>query len=340
MTECTRFKERINRPEVATYAMGKRAGHDIGFYWRLWRLLRSLQPNIVHTRNIGTLECALIARLAGVKLLVHGEHGRDSLDLHGTNIKYIWLRRFMQSIVKQFITVSKDLRSWLVDSVNIPADKVAQIYNGVDENRFSPARAGRMRDTLRAEQGWQGCFVLGTVGQMRAEKDTLNLVRAFIILIEQHPHLRDDARLVLVGDGPLRLEVEQLLAQHNLQSLCWLCGEIDDIPAVLGMLDLFVLPSKAEGIANTILEAMASGLPILATDVGGNGELVQVGNTGMLVPAEDAQALADGMCFYIEHQDQAKLHGQHGRARIEAEFSLAKMVQRYQSVYDQLLGRT
>jgi glycosyltransferase involved in cell wall biosynthesis len=126
------------------------------------------------------------------------------------------------------------------------------------------------------------------------------------------------------------------LREAGLAERAWLCGERADVPDILRSLDLFVLPSLAEGISNTILEAMATGLPVVATRVGGNAELVDDGRTGTLVPAADADAMASAMVDYAADAGRARAHGLAGRERALARFSLERMVQDYEALYDRL----
>ena len=146
-------------------------------------------------------------------------------------------------------------------------------------------------------------------------------------------------RLVLAGEGPLRPEVEGLLQQAGVRELAWFAGERADIPAFLRGLDCFVLPSLAEGISNTILEAMACGLPVVATRVGGNGELVEDGVTGRLVSAADTGAAARAIIAYFNEPAMARRHGKAGRQRVEQRYSLECMVDNYHRLYWRLLRR-
>ena len=141
----------------------------------------------------------------------------------------------------------------------------------------------------------------------------------------------------MVGDGPLLARVRATLAEGGVAELCWLPGERTDIPAIMRGLHAFVLPSRGEGISNTILEAMASGLPVVATDVGGNAELVSHGRTGEIVPAADPSALATSLLRLADNPALAQTMGQAGRAEAERHFSLAAMVSGYQGLYDQQL---
>jgi glycosyltransferase involved in cell wall biosynthesis len=141
----------------------------------------------------------------------------------------------------------------------------------------------------------------------------------------------------MVGDGPLRTETERILEQGGVRDLAWLPGERADIPDVLRGLDLFILPSLAEGISNTILEAMATALPVVATRVGGNGELIEEGLTGELVPSADPDAMAGAILGYFRDPRLARRHGKAGRNRVERQFSLVRMVAEYDRLYRRLL---
>jgi glycosyltransferase involved in cell wall biosynthesis len=145
---------------------------------------------------------------------------------------------------------------------------------------------------------------------------------------------------MLVGEGSLRAPIETLLAETGLADQVWLAGARDDVPALMAAMDLFVLPSLAEGISNTILEAMACGLPVVATRVGGNAELVVEGRTGALVERANPAAMAAALAGYVHDPERRREHGAAARQRIEEGFSLAGMVARYTDLYDELSGRT
>jgi sugar transferase (PEP-CTERM/EpsH1 system associated) len=335
LTDHTQFASRVSIPDVTLVDLNKREGVDLGWYWRLWTVLRQLNPAIVHTRNFPTLEAQAVAFAAGVRARVHGEHGRDVHDPTGTNLKHLFLRRALDSFVNQYVTVSRDLATWLQDCVHVDGARVAQIYNGVDSSVFAPgvppSHPPGAPDWLRHR------FVVGTVGRMASIKNQTLLARAFAQAIREHPELRAEVGLVMVGDGTLRRECAEVLALEGLSDLSWLPGERDDVARLMRSFNLFVLPSVAEGISNTILEAMASSLPVIATRVGGNPELVEEGVTGELIPAGDRTALADAIRFYVCDREAARRHGRNGRLRVEREFSVEMMVKRYQGLYGALV---
>lgn len=349
LTEVTDFRQRIQRDDVQYISLRKPPGHLFKLFPRLVRIIRELRPAIVHSRNLAALEVALPAWWAGVPVRIHGEHGRDMGDLDGSNKTYQWVRRAYSPCVSHWVALSRDLQDYLTGRVGIAPRKVAQIYNGVDAERFHPAEAvPHAGHAIPSAPSLSDCpfdrpqhWLVGTVGRMQAVKDQTLLARAFVRALEIAPELRPRLRLAMVGDGPLRAQSLDLLAQAGAAELAWLPGERHDIPELLRRFDCFVLPSLAEGVSNTLLEAMASGLPAIATQVGGNPELVEEGASGWLVPAGDAARLAEAIVAAARAPAAAQRAGAAGRAAVERRFSLDAMIGAYRSLYDHLLsGKT
>jgi len=338
LTEVTDFRKRILRDDVQFISLHKPPGHGIWLFPKMFRLFRQLRPAIVHSRNLAALEAQLPAWLAGVAIRVHGEHGRDVGDLDGSNVTYQRVRRFYRPFVSYYLALSRDLAEYLTGIIRVPQNKVLQVYNGVDSVRFHPAPSDLTVTGCPFSR--QEHWLLGTVGRMQTVKDQPTLTRAFIRALAINPDLKARLRLVMVGDGPLRAECLQLLEQAGVSDLAWLPGERNDIPEIMRSLDCFSLPSLAEGISNTILEAMASGLPVIATDVGGNADLVVAGKTGEIIPAADPEAMAMQIVKLATQPDVARSMGLAGRETIEQKFSMTAMVAAYQGTYDKLLHRT
>ncbi len=336
LSEVTDFRQRLRRSDVECFALHKPPGHGARLYPRIWRLLRRLRPAIVHTRNLAALEMQPAAWAAGVPVRLHGEHGRDMDDLDGSNRHYQRVRRLYAPFVQRYVALSQDLEGYLVQRVGIDADRIVQIYNGVDAERFAPRREGVRADT-GSPFAAPGHFVFGSVGRMQTVKHQTLLARAFVKALELAPELREFARLVIVGDGPLRAECQAVLEAARASALAWLPGERSDVPEQMRGFDAFVLPSLAEGISNTILEAMATGLPVIATAVGGNGELVGAGRCGHLVPSDDVDAMARVMVATARDPAAAAALGRAARAEVETRFSLQAMVNAYHGVYDDAL---
>lgn len=333
LTDYSDFRRRITAQPVEFHALHRAPGHGFGWTLRLWKLLRSLKPDLVHTRNLAALEAQFVAAAAGIRATVHGEHGRDVFDLYGQNWKYNLLRRAAQPFVSNYIAVSRDLETWLRLAIRVPPRKLHHIYNGVDSEKFHP------REGARPAFAHPDSIVFGSVGRMAAVKDYPTLTRAFIQLVRQQPERAARARLVIVGEGPARKTCLDLLQAAGLAHLAWLPGARDDIADIMQVLDVFVLPSKNEGISNTILEALASGLPVIATAVGGNLELVEAGVNGMLVQPGDVGGMAQALLAYLDAPARIAEQGASARQQAQQRFSIPVMAEAYAAVYDQTLQR-
>lgn len=326
------FVQRLHRDDVIVREIRKRPGKDPGHYARLWRTLRALGPAVVHTRNIGTLEAGMVARLGVTRHVVHGEHGFDVHDLHGRNSRYRRLRRLASPFVRKFLCVSRQIATWLEHDVGLPAAKLEQIYNGVDTDKFTPERRAEARGRLRA-LGVAAPFVVGSVGRLEPVKNPGELVAAFARQCED-ADFRAGAQLVMVGDGSLGPALREDVAARGIEDRVHLLGARDDVADLLPGFDAFVLPSLNEGISNTILEALACGVPVIASRVGGNDELFDEPDHGAFYASGDVDAL--GACLARFRSDEVARARQSREARehVLRRFSLSRMIERYEAVYD------
>jgi len=338
MTEVGQFRGRVQRDDVQFYALHKPPGQGLRIAPQLARLLSEIHPALVHTRNLGALEMSLPAAWARVPVRVHGEHGWDTNDPDGRSLKCRLVRRMYRPFVHRYVALSRQLQRYLSDAVGVPTERIEQIYNGVDTQLFRPAPTQR---TVIAGSPFTDpdLWLVGTVGRLQAIKDQMLLVRAFMRALDLDATARRRMRLVMVGDGPLRPQIEQALRSSGHAALAWVAGERTDVPEVMRGLDEFVLPSRAEGISNTILEAMATALPIVATAVGGNDELLDDGVTGRLVPAGDVDALARAMLDDLSDVARARQRGAAARQAVQRRFSLEGMVASYGDLYERLLTK-
>ena len=327
LTDYTEFAQKITQPGVQIFSLHKKPGLSLGTHFALWKLLRRLHPSVLHTYNLAAIEYHFLAALAGVPLRIHAEHGRDASDPDGTNRKHNTLRRWLRPLIHRFVPVSADLQGWLRTVIGVAERKNTLVPNGVDTTMYSPAPAkGRHFPPY--------CFVIGTVGRVQDVKNHRGLVEAFILLREKLPAQRERLRLVIVGDGACLGAVRQQVADAGLNEFVWLPGASADIRNIMRTFSIFALSSIAEGTPVTILEAMSTGLPIVATRVGGIPEVVQHGRTGMLAPAGDNAALADALAFYVEHPTLLVEHGVAARRTAEARFSIDATVAAYLNLYD------
>lgn len=316
--------ERLLPPDTQLLELHKPPGNSPLFLLKLVRTLKSLQPAVVHTRDWGGTDGIIAARLAGIRQIVQGEHGWVVQDATGHNLKRLKIRRFLSRWVKEFTCVSKHQEKWLRDEVQIRTN-ITQIYNGVDTQTFCPGHGGMK---IRTEFGIpEDAFIIGIVGRLDPIKDHPTLFEAFAKLQKESP----ESRLLVIGDGSDRGRLESLAGNGVL-----FLGNRTDIPEILQALNVFVLPSLNEGISNTILEAMATGLPVIATDVGGNGELVEDGNTGVLVPVGASEAIASALLNYLKSDALCHAHGKNGRIKTRQSFSIENMVHSYEAVYQRV----
>ncbi|EIM02179.1 sugar transferase [Rhodanobacter thiooxydans] len=339
LTGCGALRHEIEHAVTACVSLGKKPGKDWSCYFRFWRALRALKPDLVQTYNIGTLDLAPLVKLAGVRRLVHAEHGRDAADPHGDNRTYHRLRRWMAPLVERYVAVSPDLRAWLTQRVGIRSSKVTYIANGIDTVPFDVPRLRFGARTLLGGFAPPGTMLVGNVARLDKVKDHAGLLLAFKLLREECESGNAACRLIIAGDGPQRGELEQQIVRLGLTETVRLLGNRSDVAQLLAECDVFALSSVAEGMPITLLEAMAAGLPVVATDVGGVASVIEDGVTGTLVPPGDPHALAAALHFYVADEPLRRRHGDAGRARVAAHFSLRSMVSAYVALYDELLGR-
>ena len=253
--------------------------------------------------------------------VVHGEHGTLQVKPHQ---RFLQRRAWLSA--DRVLSVSSRLAERMAAEMKLSVERITTIRNGVDLSRFNPGHraAARAALDLPAE-----ALVLGSVGRLVPVKDHATLLEAVALLKRD----RVDATLVLSGDGPLRDALLARAAALGIQNQVRLLGHRKDVEVVLAALDVFVLSSVSEGLSNTILEAMATGLPVVATRVGGADELVRDGETGLLVAPGSPREMAAALGRFVTDRAARRTMGAAGRDRVEAEFALSTMVQRYEALY-------
>jgi sugar transferase (PEP-CTERM/EpsH1 system associated) len=302
---------------------------------RLARILRECRADIVHSRNWGAIEAIPAARLAGVPVAIHSEHGYEVGMLDGLPLRQRVFRRMVYPMADAVFAVTEELRDYHARQAWTAPERMRVLYNGVDTERFAP-RPEAGREARRVLGLPPGAFVVGHVGRMVPIKDHGTLLRAAEQLVRKDV----DARVLLVGAGPelerVRRDVE---ASGELRGRVVLPGASDRIADLLAAMDVFVLPSLREGMSNTTLEAMASGLPVIATRVGGNPEVVDDGVSGWLFAPGDAGALAAFLLRLSSDAGLRRAAGEAGRRRAVERFGLERMLRDYRSLYLELAAR-
>jgi sugar transferase (PEP-CTERM/EpsH1 system associated) len=320
--------KKLLRRDVRLYECHRRAGNDPSLVLQLYRVFRRERPHIVHTHAWGTLcEGLLAARLARVPVVIHGEHGTLQLKPYQARVQ-----RLMWCRADRVLSVSSRLAERMAEGTGFPLERITVIRNGVDLSRFQAWDRAEARRALGLPA--EG-IIVGTAARLVPVKDQANLLHAFKRLADDGIEFTG----VIAGEGPLRGELEAQAAALGLQSRVRFLGHVPAIERVYGSLDIFVLSSKSEGLSNTILEAMASRVAVVATWVGGADELVEDGANGLLVPPEDAAALADAIGWLIRDDDLRQSMAVEGRRRALTRFTLDRMIRNYGNLY-WALGRT
>ena len=307
--------------------LNKKDGVNYKLFFRIAGLFKQEKVDIVHCHNFGALLYGSVgSRLARTSGTVYTAHGIYSSERLG-RLKFARLLP-----VDRILAVSADSREAMLAHGSMAPDAVETLPNGIDTTLFG-AKADSSE--LRAELGLPlDAPVFGIVARLSPEKMHSVLLDAMALLIKRVPN----AVLVIVGDGDIRADLEKHAAEIDVTSNVSFLGVRSDVHRLLQALDVFVLSSRAEGLSLTLLEAAAAGLPIVATDVGGNSEVVVDGQTGILVEPNNPSALAAAMERIATDPERGRSMGELGRARVNEFYSLDAMVKRYEAVYYDVLG--
>jgi L-malate glycosyltransferase len=325
--------EKLTGSAVSVREFHPKGGFDSvhGMYQmlRLAIFLRRGGFQIVHTHDLYSnplgISAAVIAR---VPVIISSQRDLSEFDWYKTGRK-VWLRR-LQNLSNAVLTNAAAIREALIKDDHFAPEKVRIIYNGVDVERF--ARGSRDRDWLVQGAGQEKWIVL--VGNMQSDvKGHPGLFAAATAIVREFPQ----TRFVLVGDGAQRKDFERQVTQLGLENHFSFLGRRNDVPQILACADIAVLPSKSEGLPNAVLEYLAAGLPTVASWVGGNAEIVENGKTGLLVPPEDASALAEALLRLLRDPDLAASLGKKGREYVVSQFSFQRMITSIDQLYGELL---
>ena len=289
----------------------------------LVRRFASRRPDVMHVHSGVWLKAARAARMAGVPRVVHTIHGLlDPEPWHSAVLK-----RFAARHTDTIVAVSEPLRHHLVEDVGVDAAKVQVILNGVDTSHFHP---GGDRAALRTRLGFAADGpVIGHVARLAAIKNQALLLDAFANVLRERP----SAALVIVGDGDERPRLESRIAERGIGDAVRLVGEVDDAAAFYRDFDVFALTSNNEGTSMSVLEAMASGVAVVATSVGGSPALLNHGDCGILVPPGDVDALTRSLLSLIADDVRRERLGHNGRLHVQRAYSADAMCRRYVEVY-------
>lgn len=295
-------------------------------------VLRNIRPHVLHTHSGVWLKAARAGRAARIPAMIHTEHGRGMPDPLVNRVFDHLASRMADTVVAVSEPVAARLRAGIVS----PRVPLVVIPNGIDTDRFRP-RGGA--ESLRPEWGIpDGAPVIGSIGRLEPVKNYELMVHSLAALLRQWDGQgAPQPVLVLVGDGSDRQPLERLVSELGLVDQVRLLGWRDDVHRLLDTFDVFSLSSRSEGLSMSLLEAMASGLPCVVTDVGGNRALLGDDLADGLVPAGDAAALAHAWNRDLQSRERRLERGGLGRERVVRQFSTQHMVGRYLDLYHELL---
>jgi glycosyltransferase involved in cell wall biosynthesis len=312
LTDRGRLADLIESCGWPVLALHEPAGLRPGIGLRLARLFRHERIDVIHTHDERPLIYGVLAAcLAPGRRHIHTRHGQRPEITRGQR----WLIKLASWGTQEFVCVSEDAGRVAVQQ-GVSARRIRTVWNGIDLTKFSYA-------------GPQPGGPAVLVARLSPVKNVETLLRATALVVGAQP----DFRLEIAGDGPCRPALQQLALELGLTEHVQFLGEVREVPALLGRAGLLVLSSLSEGVSLTLLEGMARGLPVVATRVGGNPEVVEEGVTGLLVPPRDPPALANAMLRLWSDADLARRLGAAGRRRVEEHFDVRQMVARYEAMY-------
>ena len=322
--------EQLSREGFPVHVVGRRPGVDLRCAQRLGQVIRRAGVDLIHCHQYAPFFYGSLSRLGFDRTpVIFTEHGRNQPDY--PKRRRILANRFLLRRSDRVVGVGRAVCQALVQNEGIPEERVELVYNGIDLNGFCPSELERVavRTELRLAAK---DFVMILVARLHWLKDHATALKALAHAVKDNSNMK----LVLVGDGPEAEKISALVSQLGLQPFVRSLGWRSDVGRLCGAADLVLLTSISEGIPLTLIEGMNVSLPVLATDVGGVGEVVEDGRTGFLVPAGDDHALAEKMLLLAENEPLRRQMGERGRQRASTMFSESRMLDEYSTIYNEL----
>jgi len=322
-------EEQLKLRGIRYYILKPHGFLSLPYYWQVYQLLKRENVALVHAHLLGsTLTYSILTLLARLPLIAT-LHGRVDIN---PNERFVGIKqKIMRMGVNKLIAVSRDLAAYVEQRGLFPASATDVIYNGVDQQRYQQQASGTLRARLNIPAD---AILIGSLGNIRPAKNYETLIDAVGLLNNPRLHF------VIAGHQKKEL-MDQLTAQMHalgVDQQMHFIGFYDNTPEFLKQLDLFVLSSSSEGFSIATIEAMAAGVPVIATRCGGPEEILQHGSTGYLVATKAPQQLADAIQHLLSHSDEAKRLALAGYEHMHNTFSLTVMLQAYQRHYIRLLN--
>ena len=318
LTDDISMLEQVDK-KIKVFVLDKKSGNDLKTHFKLFSLLRNLKPQAINTYNFGTIEYHAVAKLAGVPVRVHSDHGRGGDDPAGKNKLHNTFRKFIANFITEYVVVSYDLFQWITNDLKINRKKVSLLFNGVD-----------VPQQIEHSSSSPKTFV--TVGRLDKVKNQKLLIDAFALAVNTIEGF-EDCILNIVGDGPLYDELLSQITSLNMSNSIHLLGFRNDITSILKDSDIFVLSSIYEAMPMTILEAMANKTPVICTNVGGISKFISE-KQAWFVESKNCKALANKL-NEVKINDECRLEKIGGAFNFVSEkYEMKQMVKAYMAKYN------
>ncbi len=312
---------------IRTYFVSSGRIKYFSHYLGVYKLIKRVSPHIVHIHGFHSqIYAAPVAKMMRLPI-VFTKHGRAVISMG----KLPFLRKAIYNLSNIVVAVSKETSNSFSSKTGIDVSKVVVIYNGIDPDNLSILNKEESKGYLGFSKD---SIVIGSVARLDKVKDHSTLIEAFAKVSS----VEKNCILLIVGDGPERRNIEKKVNDLGLNDRVILTGFTDDVSRYLSAMDLFVQTSTEEGLSMTILEAMAAGLPIMVTPVGGNPELIQHGETGIFIPVGDSSQLASYIIKFIKDPSRFIEMGNKAKEIVREKFTLSNTAHQYVRVYKMLLG--
>jgi glycosyltransferase involved in cell wall biosynthesis len=315
------IRETFRAAGVHTLVEKKGRGLDVSLPIRLALRLRSERVDVVHTHNPHALVYGAPASKLASAAAVHTKHG-----VNPDRTRRIWLRRAVGALVDAYVVVTPALAAIARKNRECDPARLSVVPNGIDETVFAPSAQARQKTRVALEIP-ENAWVVGTVGRLAPEKDQALLVRAMLPLLGPRQHL------VIVGEGPEREALQALIRSSGRERYVHMTGARGDIPLLLPAFDVFALPSLTEGLPLVLLEAMSTGLAVVASAVGGIPDLVEPGITGFLIPPGECAPLTAQLALLHDDPRRSEQVARAARQTVLERHSLARMAAGYEALY-------
>jgi len=323
------FQDELKTLSFNVHEIKVRGYRDLKSLFKLFYIFRQEKFDIVHSHMFrSSFICTPVAKLAGIPIIIETDHGREAWRKGIIKGSY-FIDRFIAGLTTKIISVSEACEKYLLGEKRIPKEKVIVIQNGRDLSIYNPVIPVNLV-SLRQELGVEdGCTVFGVVGRLEDQKGHIYLLEAIPKVMKTSKNFK----ILIIGDGSLREKLESRAKELGIKDQLIFTGFRSDIPKLLRVVDVFILPSLFEGLPLVAIEASAMGKPVIATAVDGTPEVIIDGKTGILVPPGDPESLSKAMLYLLYNPSQCALLGQNGRDYVNQYFSIERQIQETEEVY-------